>query len=302
MFGYVRPYKDEMKVREYEQYKGIYCGLCRALGKEYGIFTRLTLSYDCTFFAAAAIGRLPECPDFVRRRCVVNPAKKCWFCTQGAEDVYKYASALSVLLTWYKLSDTVQDEGFFKRMGARLGKLFFRRAFRRAKHDFPELAEKIRSEMEQQAAVEREENPLLDACCAPTAEILGFVFASLGKDDTERFVLHDFGYALGRWIYTIDAADDLEEDLKAGAFNPFIGRFGLRGCTSLTPEQKKAADAECNACLNLNAARIGAAMNLIDFGRFSALIDNVVRLGLPRMQYELFTLHLRPSGKHDAFE
>ena len=217
MLGYVRKYKDEMKVREYEQYKGIYCGLCRALGKEYGIFTRLTLSYDCTFFAAAAIGRLPECPDFVRRRCVVNPAKKCWFCTQGAEDVYKYASALSVLLTWYKLSDTVQDEGFFKRMGARLGKLFFRRAFRRAKHDFPELAEKIRSEMEQQAAVEREENPSLDACCAPTAEILGFVFASLGKDDTERFVLHDFGYALGRWIYTIDAADDLEEDLKAGA-------------------------------------------------------------------------------------
>ena len=301
MFGYVRPYKDEMKVREYEQYKGIYCGLCRALGKEYGVFTRLTLSYDCTFFAAAAIGRLPECPDFVRRRCVVNPAKKCWFCTKGAEDVYQYASALSVLLTWYKLSDTVQDEGFFKRIGARLGQLFFRRAFRRAKRDFPELAEKIRSEMEQQAAVEREENPSLDACCAPTAEILGFVFASLGKDDTERFVLHDFGYALGRWIYTIDAADDLEEDLKAGAFNPFIGRFGLRGCTSLTPEQKKAADAECNACLNLNAARIGAAMNLIDFGRFSALIDNVVRLGLPRMQYELFTLHLRPSGKHDAF-
>ena len=301
MFGYVRPYKDEMKVREYEQYKGIYCGLCRALGKEYGVFTRLTLSYDCTFFAAAAIGRLPKCPDFVRRRCVVNPAKKCWFCTKGAEDVYQYASALSVLLTWYKLSDTVQDEGFFKRMGARLGQLFFRRAFRRAKHDFPELAEKIRSEMEQQAAVEREENPSLDACCAPTAEILGFVFASLGKDDTERFVLHDFGYALGRWIYTIDAADDLEEDLKAGAFNPFIGRFGLRGCTSLTPEQKKVADAECNACLNLNAARIGAAMNLIDFGRFSTLIDNVVRLGLPRMQYELFTLHLRPSGKHDAF-
>lgn len=54
----------------------------------------------------------------------------------------------------------------------------------------------------------------------PTAEILGFVFASLGKDDTERFVLHDFGYALGRWIYTTDAADDLEEDLKAGAFKP----------------------------------------------------------------------------------
>lgn len=300
MFGYVRPYKDEMKVREYEQYKGIYCGLCRALGKEYGVFTRLTLSYDCTFFAAAAIGRLPECPEFVRRRCVVNPAKKCWFCTTGAESVYKYAAALSVLLTWYKLCDTVQDEGFLKRMGARAGKLFFGRPFRRAARDFPELAETIRTQMEKQAAVEREENPSLDACCEPTAEILGFVFSSLGKDDTERFVLHDFGYALGRWIYTADAADDLEDDLKEGAFNPLIGRLGLKGCTSLSEEQRKTADAESNACLNLNAARIGAAMNLIDFGRFAPLIDNVVRLGLPRMQYELFTLHLRPSGKHDA--
>lgn len=195
----------------------------------------------------------------------------------------------------------MQDEGFLKRMSARAGKLFFGRPFRRAARDFPELAEKIRIEMEKQAAIEREENPSLDACCEPTAEILGFVFFSLGKDDTERFVLHDFGYALGRWIYTADAADDLEDDLKEGAFNPLIGRLGLKGCTSLSEEQRKMADEESNACLNLNAARIGAAMNLIDFGRFTPLIDNVVRLGLPRMQYELFTLHLRPSGKRDTF-
>ena len=60
MFGYVRPYKDELRVREYEQYKAIYCGLCRALGKNYGVLSRLTLSYDCTLFAAAAIGRLAQ--------------------------------------------------------------------------------------------------------------------------------------------------------------------------------------------------------------------------------------------------
>jgi len=291
MFGYVRPYKDELRVREYEQYKAIYCGLCRALGKNYGVLSRLTLSYDCTLFAAAAIGRLPECPDFVRKRCVVNPLKKCWYCTTGAEEVYRYTSALSVLLTYHKLNDTVSDEGFWKRTGARVARLFYRGAFKKASADYPELAACIAGAMERQAAVEREEAPSLDACCAPTADILSFVFGSLGKDETERFVLKDFGYALGRWVYTADAADDLEDDLKEGGFNPFIHKLGLVGCKELTPEQRKIADSECNACLNLDAARIGAGMNLIDFGRFTPLIENVVIHGLPRMQYEMFTLH-----------
>ena len=293
MFGYVRPYKDELRVREYEQYKAIYCGLCRALGKNYGVLSRLTLSYDCTFLAAVAIGRLPQCPAFERRRCVVNPAKKCWFCTDGAEEAYRFASALSVLLTFYKLEDTVRDERFLKRMGARFLRLLYKRAYRKAAADYPEMAACIAGAMERQAAVEREEDPSLDACCAPTADILSYVFRTLGKDDTERFVLGDFGYALGRWVYTADAADDLEDDLKEGGFNPFIPRLGLTGCRELTPEQRRAADEECNACLNLDAARIGAGMNLIDFGRFAPIIENVVVFGLPRMQYEMFTLHTR---------
>ena len=48
MFGYVRPFKGEMLVKEYDAYKGVYCQLCRALGKYYGFPMRLTLSYDCT--------------------------------------------------------------------------------------------------------------------------------------------------------------------------------------------------------------------------------------------------------------
>ena len=41
MFGYVRPYKSEMLVREFEQYKAVYCELCRVLGREYGLLARL---------------------------------------------------------------------------------------------------------------------------------------------------------------------------------------------------------------------------------------------------------------------
>lgn len=55
MFGYVRPFKGEMLVKEYDAYKGVYCQLCRALGKYYGFPMRLTLSYDCTLYALLAL-------------------------------------------------------------------------------------------------------------------------------------------------------------------------------------------------------------------------------------------------------
>ena len=57
MFGYVRPFKGEMLVKEYDAYKGVYCQLCRALGKYYGFPMRLTLSYDCTLYALLALNQ-----------------------------------------------------------------------------------------------------------------------------------------------------------------------------------------------------------------------------------------------------
>ena len=51
MFGYIKPFQPELKVREAEDYKAIYCGLCKELGRSYGIFARMTLSYDFAFMA-----------------------------------------------------------------------------------------------------------------------------------------------------------------------------------------------------------------------------------------------------------
>ena len=51
LFGYVTVYKDELLVREFNEYKAVYCGLCKSLGKEYGVLSRVILSYDCTFYA-----------------------------------------------------------------------------------------------------------------------------------------------------------------------------------------------------------------------------------------------------------
>ena len=73
MFGYVRPYKPELLVREYDQYKAVYCELCRVLGKEYGVMARFALSYDCAFYAMLALSG--EQVEERRGRCVCNPLK-----------------------------------------------------------------------------------------------------------------------------------------------------------------------------------------------------------------------------------
>ena len=66
-----------VEVRDYEQYKAVYCSLCKTLGREYGLFARLTLSYDFTFAALLRLALSGECPGFHKSRCPFNPFAKC---------------------------------------------------------------------------------------------------------------------------------------------------------------------------------------------------------------------------------
>ena len=79
MFGYVRPFKSELLVREYDQYKAAYCQLCRALREHYGRAASFTLSYDCTFYALLALSTREAELKLHHGRCVMNPLKKCDF-------------------------------------------------------------------------------------------------------------------------------------------------------------------------------------------------------------------------------
>ena len=77
MFGYVRVFKPTITMGEYEQYKGIYCTLCKRLGKRYGVLSRFTLSYDMTFLALLQMAMEEKEADFCPSRCSFNPTKRC---------------------------------------------------------------------------------------------------------------------------------------------------------------------------------------------------------------------------------
>lgn len=284
MFGYIKPESGELLVKENEQYKGVYCGLCKALGKHYGVTARLTLSYDCTFLALFLLGVQPECTGFHKGRCVVNPMKKCTFCT-GHTDTLRLPSAFSVLTMYHKLKDDIHDSSFWGKLRSYCLLPLAIRPYKKASRDYPELAAILAEMTQAQCAVEQDSEPSLDACAEPTAKMLSQVFALAAESPEQKRIFETIGYFMGKWIYVIDAADDLEDDLKKGAFNPLISLRNLSKASA--PEALREAKAYCNGVLNLCLSQVITSVNLIPFHHFGPIIGNIVEKGLPEMQRSL---------------
>ena len=274
MFGYLRVQKSELLVREFEAYKSVYCGLCRQLGKDYSFLTRLILSYDCTFYAMLLMSLERSCTGFKSGRCKCNPLKKCRY-AQCESDSFGKASAFSVISAYYKLKDDLADSGFFKRLAVRLVMPFFSRWHKKAARRYPELEAAVSEMMKMQNEAEQKQDAGLDECAHPTANMLGTVLRLEAEDELRRRVLYEFGYHIGRWIYLIDAADDLEKDIKKQNFNPFkrCGREDLK-------------DYE-NSVLSQSLARAFDAYNLIDIVDFKGILDNMLLYGFPAKQKEV---------------
>ncbi|WP_411676747.1 DUF5685 family protein [Caproicibacter sp.] len=288
MFGYVKPQKSELLVRELEAYNGIYCSLCKILGKKYGIAARLALNYDCTFYALVLISASSNpIPKLVKGRCVVNPLKQCAFCEKAGLE-FEQASALTIILLYHKLKDDIFDSKGFKKYLRIFVLPIVRHAYRKAAADYPGLGEIISEAMDRQREIEHRDSPGLDSCAEPTARMMERVMEfSSGEDPStpKSRVLNRFGYYIGRWIYFMDAADDLSDDLKEGTFNPLAIRFHLNGESD--PENIRKARAYANEVLNQTLSQLGAAYNLMEMNSMGSIVRNVVFLGLPQMQKEL---------------
>lgn len=293
LFGYIKPKIPELKVGDYDRYKGIYCSLCKHMGKEYGKISRFALSYDGTFLALLLLSLQEDCTPFQSGKCVFNPAKRCNFCTSGEEQFY-FAAALTVLMTHQKLRDDLADSGFLGKLRAGLALLFAAGARKKAVKKYPQLQHILQETIATQLQVEQQESPCIDACAEPTAQMLGRTFALLQpQDEALTRVLQNFGYFLGKWVYLMDAADDLEKDLQRGEFNPFVLRFALT--KQSTPQVLQQAREHCNASLNAVASQVVAAYHLLPLNHFVPILDNIILEGLPQMQKELL---FKKESKH----
>ena len=145
MFGYVKTCTPQLRLCEWEAYRGIYCGLCRTLGRRFGPLARLTLSYDFTFYATLEMALREEVPEFRRRSCGVNPLRRCRHCEEN--EALNRAADMAILSLWYKAADTIADGGFLGRCGGRLLRAMLRRQYRRVAEKTPTVDAVFAGEM-----------------------------------------------------------------------------------------------------------------------------------------------------------
>ncbi len=291
MFGYIRPDAGRLLVCEYETYRAVYCGICHALKERFGLLSTLALNYDFTFAALLGLSLKPDFPGYEAFTCAAHPLRRRQRVKlDGA--VLPYVGGCVVALAHAKIADNIADSGGLKSAACRLCLPLTARAEKKAGALFPALPALCGEMTGQQAAAERAPSVSLDMAAEPSAAALAGMMEALSGDPLERRVLRRFGYLLGRWIYFIDALDDLEDDLEKGGFNPFIRRFSLT--SPLPAEQKKAVRAYGRETLNITGAEMAAAYELLEPRRFKGILDNIVYRGLPRSIDRVFA---RLDGK-----
>ncbi|MBQ8210344.1 MAG: hypothetical protein IJZ35_07175 [Clostridia bacterium] len=276
MFGYIRTHRPELKVCEDEAYKGIYCSLCKELGKRYGIVSRMFLSYDSSFLALTLMALSEEKICFEQKRCPFNPAKKCNFCSQSRKEL-EFAADISVLLLYHKIRDNIQDSTIFKALLYRIILLLVLPSYKKAKKLCPDGAKIIGQYISQQNKVEEKQSRSVDEAAEPTAILLKKLYSMGETDDDARLVREQVGYHLGRWVYLIDAFDDMEKDRKSGNYNPFL-------LGNNDNYEKIKGD------ILMTAGEAAKAYELLDIKCFGGIIENVIYDGL---YYETIKIYER---------
>lgn len=275
MFGYVRAHAPELRMAEYEYYRGAYCGLCRSMGKCTGQCSRLALSYDFAFLALVRLALSGDKVEFKQRRCLAHPTKKRNVMECNASLCHSAYSA--ALLSYHKLRDDIADEKGLKRLKARFLILPACRMRKKALKNagYSKLDSSVYEHLRSLSDYERSGGESVDT----PADIFGKLLSdivSYGCDGSEEKLARNIGYHIGKWIYIVDALDDLSDDLRYGRYNPFAKMYKRELKTS---EKNLVADALKNELLSAEAA-----FDLIDYGdnaRLCEIIKNIIYLGMP---------------------
>lgn len=212
MFGYIIINKGDMKFKEFDIYHSYYCGLCQALKEEYGKVGQMSLTYDMTFLVLL-LSSLYE-PETTSRevKCIAHPFEKHLVRTNVLSS---YGADMNVLFTYYKCLDDWEDEHKVTRLA--YGKML-EKGYRRIRSRYGEKISRIDKLMHELSCEEKRQNQDIDYMAGLFGNIMGEIMAV--REDEWKDELYSMGNFLGKFIYLLDAYEDIEEDLEHNRYNP----------------------------------------------------------------------------------
>jgi hypothetical protein len=219
MVGYLIASASSLTEEERIRYKATYCGLCRTLKDRHGQISRLTLNYDMTFLILLLQSLYePEEKSGVET-CIAHPREKReWW----RSEISDYAADMNVALAYLNRLDDWRDDGSVLAL-AESGIL--KKAYQETAEKYPRQCAAMEQSIMELSYLEKNgiEDP--DAAAATFGHLLGSVF--VWREDRWQEPLYRLGDSLGRFIYLLDAAVDLEKDAYKDSYNPFRKYYGL---------------------------------------------------------------------------
>ena len=217
MFGYVVINKPELKIKDFDKYQEYYCGLCQSLKQNHGRRGQLTLNYDLNFVGILLSSLYEPEEKQYWVRCPMHPFHKKSVRTNQYMD---YVSDMNIILTYFKLEDDVLDENSLK---SKSFKQLLKKDFQRVKEKYPKKVDTIKYHLDQIHVLEQKNCLDLDEVSGHFGHIMASI--CVYQNDIFKEDLYQMGFYLGKFIYLIDAFEDVEEDIKKQTYNPFKEKF-----------------------------------------------------------------------------
>jgi len=273
VFGYVRPPLQDLPQEETERFRRMYCGLCHTLGRRYGTAARFILNYDFTYLAILLSE--PREPETHEKRCLRHPVHARAYLEEN--DAMALAADESVILAYWQLRDGVEDHDWLHGLKYRGLSAVLEPAYRKAAKLRPGFDRTVCRQLKVLAELEREGCDSIDRAADAFAVLLGSAAGEV-DDPVRRRVLEQLLYHLGRWVYLVDAADDLKQDAAEGNYNPVALRFRLENGI-WTAESRR----EFAVTLDHSIHMMTTAFELWDFGIWTPLLETTLYTGLFRV-------------------
>lgn len=274
MFGYVMPYKLELKIKDYEMFKSYYCGLCLAIKENFSNLCRLSLNYDMTFLGILIDSLSEDKNSYEVSRCIAHPFKK--KPKVISNNALNYAAFCNVALVYYKLLDDYTDD---KAINKKLLSLYLKKFIEKENLELKPLLENMEKNITKLTELENSsEYVSIDELSHSFADLTGFLISFYYKDKEFNEALYKLGYNLGRWIYIIDAYDDLQDDLKKQKFNAINKAFNSEGLSFEELIETQRDRIEFN--LMMSASTTVDALNNLPLEKNGDLLFNILQFGL----------------------
>ncbi|WP_420834480.1 DUF5685 family protein [Caloranaerobacter azorensis] len=282
LFGYITPYKDELKVREYNTFKAYYCGLCKTLGSEFNQIVRFGLNYDFTFLGLL-LSSLDEKRDKIKyESCIANPFQKKPIVMKNK--YISYSAYISVILVYYKLLDDWKDE---RKLLSLMGMIPFIFPKNKAKYVFKEKYFAIKNNLDKLAKLEEEKCDIIDE----SADVFGKLMEEIAafpfiNDDKTIRILRWLGYNLGRFIYVLDAFNDIEKDIKENNYNPILLQYKYNPEEELEKFLSRVRN-PIEFTLTFTLDNLAKSYELLDIKYNKSIIENIVYMGTRRKMMQI---------------